>query len=69
MGLIVFAIYVYAGAKANSFLKHYILKMQTVYVFNVMTFITEKIIMAALLGWVTIPVALVARAFGVGRTA
>ena len=67
MELILFTIYIYAGARANSFLKHHILKMQTVYVFNLTNFITEKIIMGCLLGWITIPVAIIARLCGVGK--
>lgn len=67
MELVLFAIYIYAGGMANSFLKHHILKLQTVYVFSLSTFITEKIILAALLGWATIPAAIVMRLCGMGK--
>lgn len=67
MELILFAVYIYAGAVANSFLKHRILKVQTVYVFSFTTFVTEKIVVAALLGWITIPLALIMRLCGIGK--
>lgn len=34
MDLIIVGIYIWAGAMANSYLKHNLLKIQTAYVFN-----------------------------------
>lgn len=66
--LILLGAYIYCGGMANSFLKHNILKMETVYVFNFWGFLTEKMILAVLFGWLTIPIALVLRyGFGVGK--
>lgn len=68
MELILFGVYVFFGAMANSFLKHNLLHIQTAYVFSMSNFITEKIILACLLGWITIPVAMIMRIFGVGKS-
>ena len=68
MELILFALYIFFGAKANSFLKHNLLHMRTAYVFDLSSFIIEKIILACLLGWITIPVAIVMRLVGVGKS-
>ena len=67
MDLILFGIYLYAGVLSNSFLKHHVLKMQTAYVLNMQNFLLGKIIWAALLGWITIPIAIVLKLAGVGK--
>lgn len=67
MGLILLLLYAYCGAKANSFLKHHILHMRTAYVFNMVSFIFDKVFMSLALGWITIPLAILLWAFGLGR--
>lgn len=67
MDLIIVGIYIWAGAMANSYLKHNLLKIQTAYVFNLQKFILEKIIMAFILGWLTIPLAIILKLCGVGK--
>ena len=59
MELILFGAYIYAGVLANSFLKHHILQMRTAYILNMQDFLIGKIIWAALLGWLTIPIAII----------
>lgn len=67
MELLIFAIYIYAGAKANSFIKHNVFGIRTVLVFNLGNFILDKIILSFLIGWASIPIAIVLYFFGVGR--
>ena len=67
MELILFIIYVYLGASANSYFKHNVLKVETVAVFNMQNFIMEKIIMGALLGWISIPVVVIMKLLGIGK--
>ena len=67
MEVVLFIIYLFAGAAANSFIKHNVFGMRTVYVFNTSNFLTEKMVMAALLGWISIPVAIILSICGVGK--
>ena len=67
MSIIFFILYLMGGAKANSFCKHRIFHMQTVYVFSWQQFILDKICWAALLGWISIPIAIGMKVFGTGK--
>lgn len=65
--LIIFMFYLYAGAKANSFIKHNIFHLQTALIFDLRRFVIDKIIMSLFLGWISIPLALILYVIGVGR--
>lgn len=58
MGLVLILIYIAAGAAANTYIRHNIFGIQTVYVFSWENFIMDKFIWAVLLGWISIPVAI-----------
>ena len=63
--LILLAIYIFLGDKANQYCKRHILHLETVYVFDISTWLTNRAIWALLIGWITIPVAAVMWLFGV----
>lgn len=63
--IVVLLVYVYLGDKANEFCKRHICHVETVLVFDVSTWIQNRAIWGFLLGWLTIPIALIMWIFGV----
>ena len=63
--LILLLVYSFLGDKANQYCKRHILHLETVYVFDVSTWLTNRAIWGVLIGWLTIPVAVIMWIFGV----
>lgn len=63
--LILFIVYIYLGDKANQYCKRHILHLETVIVYDVFTWLTNRAIWGCLLGWLTIPIMAVMWIFGV----
>lgn len=51
--------YIVCGGMGNTYVRHNILGVQTAYVFNMKNFLLEKIACAFILGWISIPVAII----------
>lgn len=63
--ILLFVLYLYLGDKANQFCKRHILHLETVYVFDIGTWLQNRAIWAFLIGWFTIPIACIMWIFGV----
>jgi len=61
--LILILIYVYAGDKANYYLKYHLLGVQAEIYGNTGDYILSRFIWAAILGWATIPIAILHNTF------
>lgn len=57
-GLVLLGVYVYAGDKANYYLKYHLLNQTAEFYSNTGDYIVGRIIWATILGWATIPMAL-----------
>lgn len=63
--IILLCAYVYLGDKANEFCKRNILHLETVFVYDISGWLTNRAIWGLLLGWITIPIAIIMWLFGV----
>lgn len=63
--ILLILLYAYLGDKANQFCKRNILHVETVLVFDVMSWVMNRAIWGVLLGWLTIPIAVIMWIFGV----
>lgn len=54
-----FAVYAYAGDSANYYLKYHLLNQRAEVYSDTGNYIVQRIIYAVILGWLTIPVALI----------
>lgn len=63
--IVLLVLYIYFGDNANQFCKRHILHLETVFVFDISSWLTNRAIWAFLLGWLTIPVVLIMWIFGV----
>ena len=55
--IILLCVYMYFGDKANQFCQRHILHLETVYVYDISGWLTNRAIWGLLLGWLTIPIA------------
>lgn len=62
--ILLVCLYVYFGDKANEFCKRHILHLETIYVFDISSWLTNRAIWGFLLGWLTIPIAVILWLFG-----
>jgi len=60
--------YIFCGSVANSYVKHNIFGIRTVYIFNMKNFLLEKLVYAFMLGWISIPIAIIHSLFIKQRT-
>ena len=58
-------LYIYLGDKANQFCKKHILHLETVYVYDIGGWLTNRAIWGLLIGWITIPISIIMWIFGV----
>lgn len=65
LAIILLCVYVYLGDKANEFCKRNILHLETVFVYDISGWLTNRAIWGLLLGWLTIPIAIIMWLFGV----
>ena len=59
IGLLLIGLYWYAGDQANQYLKYHILDVRAEFYGNWGDYMVERIIWATILGWATIPLALI----------
>ncbi len=59
MEIILILAYIACGGIANSYVQYNLFGIQTVYVFNMKNFLLDKIAWAFILGWISIPVAII----------
>lgn len=65
LAILLFCIYIYFGDKANEFCKRHILHLETVYAYDIGSWLTNRAAWGFVLGWLTIPVAVIMWLFGV----
>lgn len=65
--IILLCVYIYLGDKANQFCKKNILHLETIIVYDISEWITNRAIWGLLIGCRTIPVAVLIWLFGVHR--
>lgn len=65
--IFILLIYLFLGSKANTYCKKHILHLETAYVFNIWNWIINKGFWAFLLGWLTIPLAIIIWLFQRGK--
>lgn len=63
LGTILILVYVYAGDKANYYLKYHLLNVEAEYYGNTGNYLLSRFIWAAILGWATIPLAILHYAY------
>ena len=63
LSMILILVYVYAGDKANYYLKYHVLGVQAELYDNTGDYIVSRAIWGAILGWATIPIAILHNTF------
>lgn len=63
--IILLIIYAYFGDKANQFCRRHILHLEVAYVINISNWLFKRALWGILIGWITIPIAIILWIFGV----
>lgn len=58
LGLAIFVVYIYAGDQANRYIKYHLLNQRAEFYSDTGDYIMNRIIWAFILGWASIPIAL-----------
>lgn len=68
MEAILLIVYIFCGDMANRFLKYHVFNVRAEYTSDMKNYIIQRACLGAVLGWISIPIAIVLKIFGVGKS-